>query len=142
MLVYGTAIKINDKGVLLRGPSGSGKSDLALRLMQSGSKLISDDQVIVDTIEGVLCAKAPDELAGLLEVRGVGILNVPYAECCSIDLVVDLVAHGDVDRLPEAQTEEFDGICVPKLFLNAFDISTPIKLELFLTNRYPAIDTD
>jgi serine kinase of HPr protein (carbohydrate metabolism regulator) len=134
---------MKDKGVLLRGPSGSGKSDLALRLMQEGSKLISDDQVILNSIAGVLRAKAPEKLVGLLEVRGVGIFKVPYTDECSIDLVVDLTtARDDVKRLPEVQNEEFDGICVPKLFLNAFDISTTIKLELFLTKRYPALDVD
>ena len=71
--VHGTCIAIDGAGVLLRGPSGCGKSDLALRLIDGGAVLVADDRVSLEARAGDLVASAPDALAGLLEVRGVGI---------------------------------------------------------------------
>lgn len=120
-------------GVLLRGPSGSGKSDLALRLIDEGARLVADDRVILrkDGREtGAVLASAPPALAGLLEVRGVGIVALPAVAEAPVDLVVDLVPRGQVERLPEEDTAHLLDRHLPRLALAAFDASTPAKLRL------------
>lgn len=116
--------------MLLRGPSGGGKSDVAVRLIDDGALLVADDQVQVRAEDGRLMATAPAPLAGLIEVRGVGILPVPTAETAEIRLVVDLVAAQDVERLPEPETVTLMDRSVPHLALSPFDASTPAKLRL------------
>ncbi|UTW55232.1 HPr kinase/phosphorylase [Kordiimonas sp. SCSIO 12610] len=144
--IYGTALKYGDKGILLRGPSGSGKSDLALRLIDRGAVLVSDDQVIITQAESKLRMSAPDQLKGLLEVRGVGIVQVPCAASQRLDLVVDLIPRDQVERLPEVSpnmpTEVICGVAFPKLALYSFDHSTPIKIELVLAKKYTVLDID
>jgi len=90
-----------DAGVLLKGPSGSGKSDLALRLIDRGGMLVADDRAELFRDGTALAARAPCALAGLLEIRGIGILELPYAASAKITLVVELVGLADVVRLPE-----------------------------------------
>ena len=77
-LLHATAISINGQAVLLIGPPGSGKSDLALRLIDRGALLIADDQVALTEVDGVLHASAPAATAGLIEVRGLGIAAVAH----------------------------------------------------------------
>lgn len=118
-----------DCAVVLRGPSGSGKSDLALRLIaRYGARLIADDQVAVREDNGqVLCA-APAAIAGLLEVRGLGLLAVGAHPGAAAALVVDLVAREAVTRLPGDETAVLCNITLPCLRLHAFDDSTPDKI--------------
>ncbi len=142
MLVHGTAVKINDRGVLLRGKSGSGKSDLALILVDRGGTLISDDQVLLAETDGTLVMEPPTSLAGLLEVRGLGIVQVPYEASMHLDLIVDLRPRTDIERLPEKQFEEYHGIKIPKITLHAFEQSTPIKIELMLAKKNTVLDID
>jgi len=91
-----------EAGVLLKGPSGSGKSDLALRLIGRGGMLVADDRTELFRDGTALAARAPCALAGLLEIRGVGILELPYAASAKITFVIELVSQADVVRLPEA----------------------------------------
>ena len=77
--VHGTCVEIRGRAVLLRGPPGSGKSDLALRLIECGARLVADDRVVLHGEEGVLYAFTPPAIAGTIEVRGVGLLRVPFA---------------------------------------------------------------
>lgn len=115
--------------VLLRGPSGSGKSDLAFRLIASGmAQLLADDRVVLDVQDGQLMAAAPPALAGLIEVRGLGLLRLPPAPAGPVGLVVDLVARADVPRLPDTHVTELCNIAVPCLRLHAFDVSAPDKI--------------
>ncbi|MDE0940637.1 MAG: HPr kinase/phosphatase C-terminal domain-containing protein, partial [Pirellulales bacterium] len=86
-LVHATCVAIGEVGVLLRGPSGSGKSDLALRLIEGGAKLVADDQVVLSEVAGSLLASAPAALRGKIEVRGCGILDIPYEKSVSMRLV-------------------------------------------------------
>lgn len=117
--------------MLLRGPSGSGKSDLALRLIDGGARLVADDQVEVAVDEDRLVARAPATIAGLLEVRGVGILRVPSVAEAVIGLVIDLAATAEaVDRLPETPWCTLFGRRLPGLRLQPFHASTPAKLRL------------
>jgi HPr kinase/phosphorylase len=89
-----------DCGVLLLGESGAGKSDLALRLISHGAKLVADDRVELFARDGALQAKTPKTLAGLIEVRGVGILSLPFQAQARIGLVVQLVPREKMPRMP------------------------------------------
>jgi serine kinase of HPr protein (carbohydrate metabolism regulator) len=117
-------------GVLLRGPSGSGKSDLALRLVDAGALLVADDRVVLAHEDGAVVARPPAALAGLLEVRGVGPLPVPAAPAAPVRLVVDLVPPDRVERLPDPRRCSYLGIELPLFALAPFEASAPAKLRL------------
>ena len=87
LLAHATTVLVDGTGVLLRGPSGSGKSDLALRLIDGGARLVADDQTALAVENGVLVAHPPRSIAGRLEVRGLGIVTVPWAPSAPIGLV-------------------------------------------------------
>jgi len=131
-MVHGTCVALEDWAVLLRGPSGSGKSDLGLRLINSGATLISDDQVILADSGGFLRARPPANIAGLLEVRGVGILQMLHTQGVPLGLLIDLVQPDKVPRLPDARTDKINGIDLPVLALSPFESSAPIKVKLAL----------
>lgn len=132
MLVHGTVMHINDWGVLLRGPSGSGKSDLALRLMARGACLVADDQVRIEEEQGALTAFCPQALEGQLEVRGVGIVDVPFHRSCALSCVIDLVPATEVQRMPDPLVETLLGVSIPRFQLHAFHASTVDKI-IYLT---------
>ena len=120
-------------GVLILGKSGAGKSDLALRLIALGATLVADDRTDFAVLRGRLVASAPKTIAGLLEVRGVGIVKMPHAQRAPISLVVELTRK--VARLPEHQTWAppaplRPARCPPLLRLNPFEASAPEKLLL------------
>jgi HPr kinase/phosphorylase len=131
--MHGTCVLISGIGVLLRGDPGSGKSDVALRLIDGGARLVADDQVILRAENGRLIASAPASLAGLLEVRGVGIMPVPSVPTAEVGLLVDLVRQDQVERLPDAACEQVLSIPIPRLALSPFDAATPAKLRLAAT---------
>jgi serine kinase of HPr protein (carbohydrate metabolism regulator) len=133
-LIHGTTVEIAGAGVLIRGPSGSGKSDLALRLIEGGAGLVADDQTELSALDGCLVARCPAPIAGLIEVRGIGLVRLAYRECAPISLVVDLVPAAEVERLPEPLTAIFLGIEVPRLRLAAFEISATAKVRLAMTS--------
>jgi serine kinase of HPr protein (carbohydrate metabolism regulator) len=131
----GTAVALGDAALLLTGPSGSGKSDLALRLIDSGALLIADDRVELVIVAGRLCAQAPGDmppiLHGLIEARGVGIMPVPTADgAVPLQWFVELVQGSEVERLPAAEQRVLLGHPVPLLRLAAFEASTVAKLRL------------
>ena len=116
--------------VLLRGPSGSGKSDLALRLIDQGWRLVADDQTRLAAVGANLIASAPTELAGRMEVRGLGLLptaSLPRARLC---LIVDLVSADQIERLPEITHEKLLGVPLRRLALYPFEASATAKLCL------------
>ncbi|MGH7013962.1 MAG: HPr kinase/phosphorylase [Stellaceae bacterium] len=131
-LVHGTAVRLGRAGVLLRGPSGSGKSDLALRLIEGGAGLIADDQVALTPDGAELWLSAPPAIAGMIEARGLGILRLPRTPRTALRLICDLVPRARVERLPERGDCTLLGIAVPRLALCAFDASTPTKLRFAL----------
>lgn len=131
-LLHGTAIRLGQVGLLLRGPSGSGKSDLALRLIEGGARLVADDQIAAERDDTDIWLTAPPAIAGLIEVRGLGILRLPHDRSAVLRLVCDLVPRDQVERLPERGTCEILGIGVPQVALCAFDASTPAKLRFAL----------
>ena len=122
-----------DGAVLLIGGSEAGKSDVALRLIAMGAKLISDDQTALTDAGGVLFASAPSSLHGQMEIRGVGIVNVTPAPPAPVVLTVRLDETATVPRLPEPLTHKLpQGLenCAepPFLVLHAFEASTPMKI--------------
>lgn len=129
-LLHGTVVDIAGCGVMLRGPSGSGKSDLALRLIDRGATLITDDQIYVLPKDKGLRAKAPAAIRGYLEIRGLGLISTPVTGSSFIRLIVDLVPPEEVPRLPVFETEVLLGKKIPRLKLNAFEVSAPLKIEL------------
>lgn len=116
--------------MLLRGPSGAGKSDLALRLIDRGARLVADDRVDLRREGDTLVACAPHRLSGLIEVRGVGIVEMPCVCDAAVNLVVDLVPRDQVERLPEAAPVELLGARLRQIALDPFDDSSPLKVML------------
>jgi len=127
-LIHATCVSVAGAGVLLRGPSGAGKSDLALRLIDGGALLVADDQVDMRPGPAGPVAHAVPSLAGLLEVRGVGILPVPATETAPLVLVVDLT--GPVERLPEPQTADVLGCPITRIAIDPFQASAPAKVRI------------
>jgi serine kinase of HPr protein (carbohydrate metabolism regulator) len=145
-LVHATAIAVGTAAALIRGPSGSGKSDLALRclalapspLLPGAAHLVADDQVLLSRKAGTIVARAPEAIRGKLEVRGVGILTVPFARSASVRLVVDLLPGG-YDRMPDPDsTVPLLGVDVPHIRLAPFEGSAAAKLLLALTKASEA----
>jgi serine kinase of HPr protein (carbohydrate metabolism regulator) len=129
--VHMNAVAIDGRAVLIGGLSGKGKSDLALRLIDRGARLVSDDYTIVRRVDGRLVASAPATIAGRIEVRGVGILEFPHDEDVPIGLLVDL--DREVERLPEdGGTRMLAGMEVPVIGLSGLEASAPIKVEAAL----------
>lgn len=129
--IHATAVAIDGLGILLLGPSGAGKSDLALRLIDRGARLIADDRVDLVRDGASVALSAPARIAGLIEVRGLGILRYPPV-AAPLALAVELVAAETVERLPERDAELFCGVAIPIVRLASFEISAPIKIELAL----------
>ncbi|RTL63467.1 MAG: hypothetical protein EKK41_23360 [Hyphomicrobiales bacterium] len=141
MLVHGTCVTFSRTAVLIRGPSGSGKSDLALRFLFLSRRgpaaveaplLVSDDQVMLERIDGKLIARAPETIRGKLEARGVGIVEVKSAPDAEVFALVDLVAPGEVERMPEPGREHLLGVSLPVFKLAPFEASAPIKLAAII----------
>lgn len=132
MLVHATAVAINGKAILLRGPPGAGKSDLALRLIDAGANLIADDQAELRKSGNGVYVRAPAAIAGLIEVRGVGILRLPELDEAPLAMCVDLLPPPEIERLPERRFEEVLGVAVPLIAVSAFEASATAKLRFAL----------
>ena len=131
--IHATTVAIGDRGVLIEGPSGSGKSDLALRLIDRGAMLVADDRTIVRRDGDRLIAWVPATIAGRIEVRGLGIVAVPYVEGVPIALAVTM--GQPVPRLPGPAVRTIEGVAVPCILLDAHEASAPIKVERALAGR-------
>lgn len=135
--VHATAIAVGGRAALIRGASGSGKSDLAFRclglglsaIVQHKVMLVSDDQVLLSR-EGIyLHASAPAQLLGKLEVRGIGILEVDAVTEANVVLVADLVQDEPIERFPDPWPyAHIMGVEIPQLRLRPFESSSPLKL--------------
>src|SRR5690348_13530206 len=129
--VHASTVASNGRAVLITGPSGSGKSDLALRLLDRGFVLVSDDQTIVRREGDRLLATAPPTIAGKLEVRGIGIVEVDRVSDTPVALVVEL--RSDIQRMPDDSRERLIlGIAVPLISVDAMTASAPSKVALAL----------
>ncbi len=130
--VHATAVSIGGRGVVLLGQPGSGKSDLALRLIDRGAVLIADDRAHF-AADGTL--HPSPSLAGLIEVRGLGILSMPHLSGIPAVLAVDLDAARH--RLPEPLVRMIGGLRLPCIALSAFEASAPQKVELAVAQLLP-----
>ena len=129
--VHASTVAMEGRAVLITGPSGSGKSDLALRLLDRGFTLVSDDQTIVKRDGDRLLASPPPTLAGKLEIRGIGIVEVEHAAEIPIGLFVELTS--DIQRLPDDNRERpILGLPVPLISIDAMAASAPSKVAIAL----------
>nr|WP_246332060.1 HPr kinase/phosphatase C-terminal domain-containing protein [Sphingomonas chungangi] len=129
-LLHASCVAIAGRAVLLAGRSGTGKSDLALRLIDRGAVLVSDDYTELRRRDRKLFATPPTRIVGKIEVRGVGLVDMPHLDEAEVALLIDL--DGEVERMPEARTRRLAGIDVPAVALAPLEASAPIKIELLL----------
>ena len=130
LIQHGTAVAIDGEAVLLRGPSGAGKSDLALQLIDRGARLVADDQTLLRRVGDRVIAAAPPTIAGLIEIRGIGIITVEATDAAPLFLIADLIPLGEVERMPERTFETILGVSVPLVVLAALEASAAAKLRL------------
>lgn len=127
--MHATAVARDGRCVLLRGPSGSGKSDLALRLIDRGFVLVADDRTDLRVHDGTLWASCPEPIQGRIEARGVDILPAPSVDSARVVLICDL-GPGPHPRLPEPPNVAVLGVTIPRAALDPFEESAVAKLAL------------
>ncbi|MEO6581183.1 MAG: aldolase [Sphingomicrobium sp.] len=129
--VHASTVAKDGRAVLITGPSGSGKSDLALRLLDRGFTLVSDDQTLVRREDDRLIASAPATIAGKLEIRGIGIVEMDHAGDMPVALLVDLTS--DIQRMPDDSRERpILGVALPLISIDAMAASAPSKVAVAL----------
>jgi HPr kinase/phosphorylase len=132
-LLHASCVAIDGQGVLLAGAPGAGKSDVALRLIDAGGELVADDQTALRVENGRLTAFPPPSIAGLLEVRHVGLLKMPYCPSAPVMLYVELVPDAAaLQRLPEAEELFLLDQPVRRLSLPSYESATPAKIRAAL----------
>ena len=129
--LHATSVAIEDNGVAIFGDPGSGKSDLALRLIDSGATLISDDITVFSKLEKNINLFGIENTKGLLEVREVGIITVPYVEGIKLKLVVKLTDKV-IKRIPKKNQINLLGLKFPKLEINGKNSSSVAKVKVKL----------
>jgi len=129
--LHSSTVALDGRAVLISGPSGSGKSDLALRMLDRGFTLVSDDRTILRRLGGKLIASAPDTIKGKLEVRGVGIVEMKTVANVPVALVVELTS--EIPRMPDDDQERLIlGAGIPLINVDALTASAPSKVALAL----------
>lgn len=132
--VHACSVAIDGRAVLISGPSGSGKSDLTLRLLDRGFTLVSDDQTIVKRDGERLIASAPPTIAGKLEIRGIGIVEMDHIDNVPVALLVELTS--EIRRLPDDSRERpIAGIALPLVSIDAMAASAASKVALALDRK-------
>lgn len=134
--LHATTVAIGGQAVVIEGRSGAGKSDLAMRLIDRGATLVSDDRSLVVRAGDRLLAKAPALHAGRIEVRGLGIVTVAHVSDVPVALVVRLADEDQ--RMPERRVRRIAGLAVREVTLHPFRASTPIKVEWALRMPEPS----
>lgn len=130
--IHATTVSLDGRGVVLRGPSGSGKSDLAVRLINEGALLVADDQTVLFIEGGRLKAQPPIEIAGKMEIRGVGIIKLGPPAIVPVFLLIDMSDPADVPRMADFAPVELVGQQVPRILLAPFEMSATAKVKLAL----------
>ena len=128
---YGTSVAIEDRGLLIIGKSGSGKSDLALRLIDSGATLISDDQTVCKKVNKEIFLFSIEKICGLIEVRGIGIIKVPYVENVKLKMIIELT-DAVTERMPEKINKKLFGVKVKYIKISGKEPSSVAKVKLKL----------
>ena len=129
--LHASTVALDGRAVLICGPSGSGKSDLALQLLDRGFILVSDDQTIVRRDNGRLLAAAPPNIRGKLEIRGIGIVDMETADDLPVALFVELTS--EIQRLPDDSRERLVlDLAIPLISVDAMTASAPAKVALAL----------
>ncbi|MEH6756848.1 MAG: HPr kinase/phosphatase C-terminal domain-containing protein [Parasphingorhabdus sp.] len=130
-MLHASCVSIEGAGIMISGPSGSGKSDLALRLIDRGATLISDDYVELRLDQGRILLNAPANIEGKIELRSLGIFDCPHVS--DIPLMMQVLLKPTTARFPmDSQTETIMTMAVPTITLNAAEASAPIKVEMAL----------
>jgi len=142
--LHATTVQIRDRGVMLMGKSGAGKTETALTLIEraiargEAAALVSDDRTLLHVDGDKLIASVPDSLAGGVEIRGAGLFTVAYVKQTPLDLVVILVSREEAERYPSGENWQFEGIEIPRLLLPALSsngdsnaVSRAIEASLF-----------
>lgn len=122
------------RGVLVEGDSGAGKSDLMLRALADGWSLVADDRVVLWSSGGRVYGRAPERLAGLMEIRGLDVTPTPYRLFAPVALAVRCVAATVVERVPALKTVSLLNQAIPALDLVALEPSAPAKLARALSH--------
>ena len=129
--LHASTVASDGRAVLIAGPSGAGKSDLALRLLDRGFTLVSDDRTLVRKDGEKLIASAPPNIAGKLEIRGIGIVDMDTVSDIPVALFVELTS--EIQRLPDENRERpVLGVRVPLISIDAMSASAPSKVALAL----------
>lgn len=145
--IHASAVLAGSHAVLIRGPSGAGKSHLALRLLAAAeggplrfARLVADDRTLVEARGGRLLARPAPSLAGLIEVRGLGLRRLPYEPAAVVGLVVDLADPG-AERMPQDQatTTAIAGVTLPRLGLPAGADALPVVMAALIATAYDAV---
>jgi serine kinase of HPr protein (carbohydrate metabolism regulator) len=132
MQVHASCCAWSGLAVLLRGIPGSGKSDLALRLVDAGFQLVADDRVDLAVEDGAVTASAPAALAGLIEVRGLGILDLGSPGAARLGLLADLAPAATIERMPEPATEDVLGVRLPVIRIDPAAASAVARVRAAL----------
>ncbi len=128
---HATAVCVKGEGVLLLGESGVGKTDLALRLIANGATLIADDQVDIFPANQGLHLSPPASLAGVIELRGIGLIKLPHTARSPLRLVVQCIS-GLGERLPPRRKWIMEAIAVDEVTLDPLHVSSPAKIQLLV----------
>jgi serine kinase of HPr protein (carbohydrate metabolism regulator) len=132
--IHASCVAIEGRAVLVEGRSGAGKSDLALRLIDRGATLVSDDYTTLLRRDGALIARPPANLAGKIEVRGIGIVEMPHVADIPVGLIVSITDAPP--RMPEGgRVRRIAGVELREIALPSLEPSAPIKVEIALRQR-------
>jgi len=131
--IHATSLDINGAGVLIVGPSGAGKSDLALRLIENkGAVLVADDRTNLEAKGGLLWAKTPENIEGMMEVRGIGLVQKDFKPQTIVKLVVAAQKNEKIERMPEKTFFKEQGVEVECMLLSLLEASAPDKVVVKL----------
>jgi HPr kinase/phosphorylase len=129
-IIHSTCVSLNGLGVLIRGASGSGKSDLALQLIDQGATLVADDYCLIHLSKDQVIATCPSNIQGAIEMRGYGIIKLPFEPVIRVFLLVDLLNAEAIPRLPEKPFIYFEGVNLSHLMVDPKTNSAANKIRL------------